>query len=217
MIINDSIINAVSNVLKSIRSLRYKTLLLFFLVFVVYLFQDELKYLFKTKVIDSDRIVLELDSHALIDNALKSLMVEAKADRAYIFRFHNGDAYYNGTHKNKMSCDYEVVTNGTSREAVRLQNMPVSLFSQFIKDVLILKMFYPDISNMQDVVTKSELERQGIKGITAVPYYRDGKLFAIVGLDYVRNLGDVNGFAKNSQKEKEWLLSKAEQIGDLLI
>ena len=217
MIINEKAIDAISNVLKSIRDLRYKTLLLFFVVFIIYLFQEELRHLFNTKVIDKDRIVLELDSHTLIDNTLNSLMVEAKADRAYIFRFHNGDAYYNGTHKNKMSCDYEVVTNGTSREAVNLQNMPVSLFSQFIKDVIALKMFHPDIATIKDVITKTELQRQGIKGIHAVPYYRDGKLFAIVGLDYVRDFGDVNSFIKNSQKEKDWLLDRAEQIGDLLI
>ena len=213
----EKIIPVIPATIKSIRYLRYKTLLLFFVVFIIYLFQEELKYLFNTKVIDRDRIVLELDAHALIDNTLNSLMKEAKADRAYIFRFHNGDSYYNGTHKNKMSCDYEVVTNGTSREAVNLQNMPVSLFSQFIKDVILLKMFHPDIDNMVDVITKTELKRQGIKGINAVPYYRDGKLFAIIGLDYVRNFGDIVSFEKNSQKEKEWLLDRAKQIGDLLI
>ena len=78
-------------------------------------------------------------------------------------------------------------------------------------------MFHPDIDNMVDVITKTELKRQGIKGINAVPYYRDGKLFAIIGLDYVRNFGDIVSFEKNSQKEKEWLLDRAQQIGDLLI
>ena len=209
-------LKGIAEVLNTVKGMRMKVLLLAFAVFVIYLFKNEIKYLFNTKVVDEDRIVLELNSHHLIDNSLKQLMADAKADRAYIFRFHNGDEYYNGTHKNKMSCDYEVVTKGTSREAVNLQNMPVSLFSTFIKDVIELNMFYPNIDSMADVVTKAELQRQGIIGLAAVPYYRDGKLMAIIGIDYIRELHNKIAFGRGANNSSHWLTNKAIQIGDLL-
>lgn len=108
-----------------------------------------------------------------------------QSDRAYIFRFHNGVQYYNGSHKNKMSCDYEVARPGVSLEAQNLQDIPVTLFPFFIMETIKEKMFYKDISKIDDTRTRLALEEQGIKGIVAWPYYRDGVLFAIVGFDYI--------------------------------
>lgn len=215
MVFNEKIINAFSNVLLAVRKLRYSTLVLIFLGFLVYLFQLELKHLFKVKIAQNDRILTELGSHKNIEDTLKTLMKDSGADRAYVFRFHNGDEYYNGTHKNKLSCDYEVVRNGVSREAVNLQDLPTSLFSEWITSVVSLDMFYEDISYMEDIITKTELERQGVKSIAAVPYYRDGKLLAIIGLDFTGS--NTKFWDRGLDTTKEWVISRAIRIGDLLL
>jgi hypothetical protein len=215
MVLNEKVINAFSNVLLAVRKLRYSTLVLIFLGFLVYLFQTELKHLFKVKIARNDRVLTELGSHKNVEDNLQTLMKDSGADRAYVFRFHNGDEYYNGTHKNKLSCDYEVVRNGVSREAVNLQNMPTSLFSEWIASVVNLDMFYEDISHMEDTISKTELERQGIKSIAAVPYYRDGKLLAIIGLDFTRS--NTNFWDRGIDATREWIIGRAVRVGDLLL
>lgn len=214
---NEKIINAIANLIGTIKGMNIRVLLLLFLVFITYIFKSEISHIIITRVFHKDRVISNLDHHSVIDASLTEVMKNTGADRAYIFLFHNGDAYYNGTHKNKMSCDYEVVGAGVSRESINLQNIPVSLFSYFIKSTIDMEMFYPDINLMENLVTRMELKRQGIKGIAAVPYYRDGKLFAIIGIDYVVGVGDTTNFRLNPQKEKVYLQKEANQIGALLM
>ena len=214
---NEKVINAIANLVGVVKGMNIKVLLVLFLVFITYIFKAEISHIITTRVFHEDRVISNLDHHSVIDASLTEVMKNTGADRAYVFLFHNGDAYYNGTHKNKMSCDYEVVEAGISRESTNLQNMPVSLFSGFIKCTIDMKMFYPDVNSMEDLATRIELKRQGVKGIAAVPYYRDGKLFAIIGIDYVTNVGDTTNFRINPDKEKEYLLDEANQIGALLM
>ena len=187
--------------------------MLLFLSFIINVFSNEIKRILETKILNEDIVVSSLDNDILIENALYGLMKECKSDRAYIFRFHNGITYYTGSHKSKMSCDYEVVENGISSEGQRLQDIPTGLYANWLKRVIQYKMFVVDINEVEDLRTRDILESQGIKGIAVVPYYRDGKILALVGVDFVKPIDkektyfiDINLFKK-----------KANLIGDLLI
>lgn len=146
-------------------------------------------------------------------------MKDCKSDRAYIFRFHNGVTYYTGSHKSKMSCDYEVVEKGISSEGQRLQDIPTGLYANWIKRVIQYKMFVIDIKDIEDLRTRTNLEAQGITGIAVVPYYRDGKILALIGVDFVRPMSKEakEKYNNNYFMEINFFKKRANLIGDLLI
>ena len=99
----------------------------------------------ETALAKDDLVLGNIQNDVLINNALNDLMIDTKADRAYIFRFHNGITYYTGTHKARMSCDYEVVRRGISSEAQRLQNLPTALYVDWLSEVVSNRMIHPDV------------------------------------------------------------------------
>ena len=93
--------------LDALNKTKWWVLLLIFNIYIINSFKTEIKYLINYKILNKDVIIERLDSDVLIENALYDLMESTNADRAYVFRFHNGVNYYNGEHKSKMSCDFE--------------------------------------------------------------------------------------------------------------
>jgi hypothetical protein len=67
---------------------------------------------------------------------LTELLVQMKADRAFIMQFHNGMYYANKGSQMKMSCTHEIVREGISREQEDMQDMLLSKFPQVISDLL---------------------------------------------------------------------------------
>jgi hypothetical protein len=114
-------------------------------------------------------------------------MLKYGSDRAYIFRFHNGISFYDGNHKNHQSLAFEVCNNGISTEKQYLQNLPVSLYPNFLQQVMLNKMIYKDINDIKEETTKISLNEQGIKSVFIAPFFKEGKFVAYVGLDYVKN------------------------------
>jgi len=149
-----------------------------------YLFKDDISKLFK----GANKHVTNnfLESSKLVDAGLIDLMNSVGGDRAYIFRFHNGVGYNDGGHKKKMSNEYEVTRAGVSRQAQNLQDIPVSLFPEFISEVIKYDFVYADINLIKDSKTKSILKEQAINGVVIMPYYdAAGHLMAMIGVDWV--------------------------------
>ena len=210
--------NKYEGLLNALNKTKWWILLLLFNIYIINSFKTEIKYLINYKLLKKDVIIERLDGDVLIENALYDLMENAGADRAYIFRFHNGVNYYNGEHKSKMSCDFEVTRAGISSEAQRLQDIPVGLYANWIRDVINYRMIHPDIRNVKDVRTRLELERQGIEAIAVIPYYRGGKIVALIGVDYVSPLDSVRlkNYLKDPKGNLERFKAVANEIGDLL-
>lgn len=202
-----------------IKSLRWYTIIALFLGGIVYSFHTDIKRLIELKWTEEDVVLSSLENDLLIERALNTLLNETNSDRAYIFRFHNGVTYYNGTHKSKMSNDYEVVREGVTTQAEALQDLPTSLFLNWIKGVINLEMFVTDISEMEDLRVKYMLQQQGVEAIAVAPYYRDGKLFALIGVDYIRKQTtlEVDNFMSNQKEQKSKFLKRIQEIGDLLL
>ena len=87
--------------LEAINKTKWWIILLLFLGFIINSFKTEIQYLVEYKLLNKDVIIERLDGDVLIEDALYDLMNKTGADRAYIFRFHNGVNYYNGKHKSK--------------------------------------------------------------------------------------------------------------------
>jgi len=209
----------INGFLRELKGLRWYTVIFIFVATVLYLFNHEIVRLIEVEWSDTDIVLESLENDIVIDNALFELMKDSKADRAYIFRFHNGVQYYNGTHKSKMSCDYEVVRKGVNREAERLQDLPTALYSRWIRDVINHKMYVLDIEDIEDLRVKQSLEEQGIKALAVAPYYRDGKVFALIGIDYIHitSVEDAKKWQKNQGVKKLWFQKRTEMIGELLL
>lgn len=198
-------------ILKVLNKANISLLLFLLLAGFLFVYKADIGFAIRHKVLREDRIITALDNDVLIQTALHKVLIRYKADRAYIFRFHNGVTYYNGTHKNKFSCDYEVVRKGTSRQATYLQDIPVTLFPTFIREVNANRMAYDDITDIEDLRVQETLAEQGIKGLIVLPYHRDGNLFAMVGIDYISTAKAVSTIDNLEFKKI------AKQIGDMLL
>ncbi|MDC0009170.1 hypothetical protein OAE03_01505 [Winogradskyella sp.] len=141
-------------------------------------------------------------------------MNDYQSDRAYIFIFHNGVKYYSGGHKNKMSCDYEVTNAGISSTATDLQDIPVALYPDFILGCINNSMYHSNVDLMKRGRVKEALQVQGIKGIAVAPYYRDSKLVALIGIDFVKEFGCFNN---NDLDKIKVFKEKINGIGELLL
>jgi hypothetical protein len=180
----------------------------------MYLYKDEISLLAKQNLYDYDRVTDVLDVDVLINSSLNNLMNEYEADRAYIFIFHNGVTYYSGGHKNKMSCDYEVTNLGISSTANDLQDIPVTLYPDFVLGCINDLMYYPTIDSLKEGRLKKTLQVQGIKGIAVAPYYRDDKLVCLIGVDFIKNFGSISRYDFTKIK---CFKDKVNGIGELIL
>ena len=205
--------------LREIKGLKSYTLTLLFVIALLYIFNSTIIRAIDLTVFNKDVVSNSLKNDILINRSLKELMEVTSSDRAYIFRFHNGVTYYNGSHKSKMSCDYEVVARGVSREAEMLQDIPTALYADWIMDVINHNMIVPDVNEIEDINVRSTLKSQEIKALAVLPYYRHGNLFALIGVDYLKPslYKDEDIFRQNRDSIIQRLKIKVNTIGNLLI
>lgn len=213
----------IKNVLKVFNESKTSVLIIFFLFYATITFNEEIKVALSTinysRFSKEDIIKSSISNDMLINQSLQELLDDTESDRSYVFRFHNGLNYYTGTHKGRFSCDYEVVRKGITKEADNLQNLSTTLYSDFINEVLNYEMIHTDINNIKNERVKQTLRMQGINGIAVLPYYRNGYLLALIGVDYNGVIGneEINVYLENKEELILRLKNKVKNIGDLLI
>jgi len=183
--------NELKNILEQLRKTRVLIVLILFFAFIAYLYKSLITDVV-TERINKDEVKKDINNNVLIQQMLNDLMLKYKADRAYIFRFSNSIIYYDGRHRNLTSMAFEVCGNGISCEAQGLQNLPVSLFPVFLQEVMLDKMIYSDIDELQEVSTRISLKKQGIKSLMVAPYFKDGQFVAYIGLDFVKEYNKLD-------------------------
>lgn len=144
-----------------------------------------------------------------VNNQLVELRVLADADRAYIFKFHNGEYFSIKDPVWKVSCSNESVRDGISYEIQNLRNIMVSSIIDFIlplfspetkingftlvdheragcnslckvqKDII-----YCDVNKMDATASKAILQGQGIDYVLMLPLTHKDQILGFVGLDY---------------------------------
>ena len=163
-----------------IRGFKGWVLVLMFISGFLWLFNKPIIDYAESNIATKDLVLGNIKNDLLINDGLSELLDNTSADRAYIFRFHNGVTYYTGSHKSRMSCDYEVVARGISSEAQRLQNIPTALYIDWISEVIANRMIHPDVNEVSDSRARQSLIQQGIKGLAVMPYYREGNLVCLL-------------------------------------
>ncbi len=83
-----------------------------------------------------DPLVNEIEADTLINEQIKILLDNLKADRVWITQFHNGGHFYtSGLSIKKFSIFYEVTSAGTSLIQTQFQNMPSSFYSRSLMEL----------------------------------------------------------------------------------
>jgi hypothetical protein len=182
--------NNIKLILSELRKMKNIALILLFVGLVLYSYQPLITKVVEKKI--NDPVKEDINNNVLIQQMLNNLMLKYKADRSYIFQFSNSIMYYDNTHRNHTNMSFEVCAYGISYEGPNLQNLPVSLFPNFLQEVMLDRMIYSDIKDIKETSTYIALNRQGVKSVYIAPYFKDGKFVAYIGLDFVRNNNNCN-------------------------
>lgn len=178
--------NNINLILAELRKMKNIVLILLFVGLLLFYYKSLITKVVEKKI-DSDPVKEDINNNVLIQQMLNNLMLKYGADRSYIFQFSNSIMYYDNTHRNHTNMSFEVCADGISYEGPNLQNLPVSLFPNFLQLVMLDRMTYSDINEIKEEATKLTLKKQGIKSVYIAPYFKEGKFVAYVGLDYVKS------------------------------
>ncbi len=190
---------------------------------VIYLFGSSFdkfqKFFYKLK---GKRIQLsdkEANRDSLIKKLLNEIRVLGKADRSYIYQFHNGSVFNTGNSMWKISNVYETVSDGISTEALSLQNIPSTHMTDIIScfwreeslpngvlkidtDItdhhkkrvkLSRPIFSYIVTEMDEGTTKVILSRQGTQICVLCPLMDGDNRIGFLGLDYVKEYDKESG------------------------
>lgn len=175
----------VKNILEQLRKMKLEVVVVLLIAFILFYYKSLITEVVEIKV-KEDEVKKDINNNVLVQQMLNDLMLRYKADRAYVFQFHNSIMYYDGNHRNHQSMSFEVCANGISSEAASLQNLPVSLFPVFLQQILLDRLQYQCVDNIKETSTKIALKKQGIKSLYIAPYFLDGNFVAYIGLDFVK-------------------------------
>lgn len=146
--------------------------------------------------------------HGNVITALDFVIDETHADRAYILEFHNGEHYFSGRSQQKLSCTYEVVSEGISVESHSIQNIRVSNFHGLVKSIAQGETFTcKDVDDYNDDMSfKAFLQYKGVKSMFARPIKTlNGKIIGVIILEYVKE-------SRRWSREAEEFLNKQTRI-----
>jgi len=175
----------IKNILEQLRKMKLEVVIVLLIAFILFYYKTLITEVVEIKV-KVDEVKKDINNNVLVQQMLNDLMLKYKADRAYVFRFHNNVFFYDGKHKNHQSLAFEVCNRGISSEAMELQNLPTSLFPVFLQEVMLGKMIYSDIEEIKENSTKISFREQGIKSVMIAPVFDDGKFVSYIGIDYVK-------------------------------
>ena len=123
-----------------------------------------------------------------IQNELIRLLHETQSDRAYIMQFHNGGELAGGNPFRKMSCCYEEVSVGTSRELANLQDIPLSAIPECVNELINQEdAFLKKVGDIKCGMEKALLLRRGAKIAVYKRITVKDKLIGYLALNYVRS------------------------------
>ena len=164
----------------------------------------------------NDALKEALAKNALLSSKVEEIKEQTKADRVWVMQFHNGGTFYpTGKSVQKFSMFYETVSPSISSIQSSFQNIPVSLFSKSINQLLENDVItIPDFKNEQidTYDLKYVAEENGCKSayLFAVKTI-EGKFMGVLGIEYVKKKHDFD------QEDINQLLVEATMLGGELM
>lgn len=145
------------------------------------------RYTEKQKQTESKSKLLEqIKKDEIVHLAIREIRRKYNADRVYIWQFHNGGNFYTTSPIQRLSITYERCSDGLERKAEKNQNLFITNFTEYIRDIIDYKMFYGDVTKIDDIGLRTLLQSNGTKSHAAIPVFdRDEHLVAILALDWI--------------------------------
>ena len=145
------------------------------------------RYTEKQKQVESKSKLLEqIKKDEIVHLAIREIRRKYNADRVYIWQFHNGGNFYTTSPIQRLSITYERCSDGLERKAERNQNLFITNFTEYIRDIIDNKMFYGDVTKIDDIGLRTLLQSNGTKSHAAIPVFdRDEHLVAVLALDWI--------------------------------
>jgi len=164
----------------------------------------------------NDALKEALAKNALLSSKVEEIKEQTKADRVWVMQFHNGGTFYpTGKSVQKFSMFYETVSPSINSIQSSFQNIPVSLFSKSINQLLENDVItIPDFKNEQidTYGLKYVAEENGCKSAYLFSVKTiDGKFMGVLGIEYVKKKHDI------SQEDINQLLVEATMLGGELM
>lgn len=182
-------------------------LTLLFVFALAYVFKDIISE--KVRENNKDEVVHTLNKSKIVNSVLTNLMNDFGASRAYIYRFHNGVNYYDGSHKVKSSMDYEVVKGGVASVGLLFQDVPTSLFAEHMSAIINYEILATPRDSIKELSARSLMKDLGVTHSAVAPYFdKRGNLVMTIGIDYMTD-GDVFFL-------EDRFLNYVKNIGDLV-
>lgn len=189
----DKIIELISN--KGL-SLTISIIVIYGAVQLMNIFLEKMKYNLKSKSHDN---LLEtrksIDKH--INEALERVMLRTKADRAFVFEFHNGTTSLGGLPFLKMSNTYEVVEAGIKPQKYNLEQLSCSMYDSLLHIILEEDYVLLNINDRNKDIKNIVYETLIVQGIhkTILIKITDvhRRTIGYVGIDYCRKDKDSHG------------------------
>ena len=165
---------------------------------------------------NKDYIESTLHASEQVNHKLEEIKEEIKADRVWVTQFHNGGTFYpTGKSITKFSVVYEVVGPSTMSIQSNFQNIPVSLFSKSLNELLqndvILINDYKDVT-VATYGLKYIAEEAGCKSnyLFAIKTI-DDKFVGVLGLDFVKKKVTL------SEEQINYMKVQSSTLGGVLV
>ena len=159
-----------------------------------------------TKMLDSVVEKLSRRVNNFIEAQLSCLVQEEKANRSYVFMYHNGGKDMAGRSFQKMSITNEIVDPLTVPIMSNYQNVPRSMFPTLFKTLVAQDVY--DIENIDDIeeadpVLCQMMKTHGVKTAFIHGVKRsDGMVLGFVVIEYVSNMCEDVAKAKANLEKK---------------
>jgi hypothetical protein len=151
-----------------------------------------------------------IETQKIVNGSLNELQNKFDLDRVWLAQFHNGGNYYPG-HKSmkKMSVSFESTAPGISSDIMKMQNLPVSFFSEILQ-----KLSENQESLIINVETEEDYALQSFwsnRGVNCVYLFSivsvQGDFIAVLGVDFIKREGYLSDIVFNQIKTTAHLLS----------
>ncbi len=156
---------------------------------------------------------MTIEKNNVIHQLLYKALYEYKANRAYIFEYHNGGHSISGIDFLKVSNTFEVLNNRVQPRQMTFQNLPVWVLAYWNMRVFNRQVICKSIEDIEseDLGAYQMLKQDGVKFLYIVGLY-DAKWYPIgfFGVDY---MDMQNEMTENQKKDLEIL---SYQISGLL-
>ena len=140
----------------------------------------------KKESYSKSKLMEQINKDEIVHLAIRDLRRKYNSDRIYIWQFHNGGNFYTSYPMQKTSITYERCSDGLERKSEKYQNMLISNFTGYIKQVIDSKMLYLDMKDVEDLLIRSMCQQYGTQSHVAVPIFDEKQhLIGILSLDWV--------------------------------